>query len=89
MTSSNYSLDIYELSDETDKFDLNDTPLFQTKYTSERFTFNNNYASLKRELELLKANQLYKTAYRLTKNDSFSKKNSSYSEPEVRAGPYC
>lgn len=87
--SSNYSLDIYELSDETDEFDLNDTPLFQTKYTSERFTFNNNYASLKRELEILKANQLYKTAYRLTKNDSFSKKNSSYSEPEVRAGPYC
>lgn len=85
---SDYSIDIYELTNEIDELNLDDKLIFETKPISNRFTSNKIYTSLKRDLEIHKANQLYKTAFKLTKNDSFSKKNSSYSEPEVRAGPY-
>lgn len=86
-TSSNYSIDIYELTNETDSLNLNDKFVFEIKNSSDRFTSNNTYASLK-NLEDYKANQLYKTAFKISKKDPFSKDHTSYKEPEVRAGPY-
>ncbi len=84
--SSNYNIDIHELTDEIDVSNLDDKFVFEIKYNSDRFTTNHNNAFLK-NLEVYKANQLYKTAYKAHKNNPFTKDHTSHKEPEVRAGP--
>lgn len=86
--SSSYKIDIYELTDEVDVTNLNDKYVFEIKYTSDRFTTNPNIAFVK-NIELEKAAQLFKTAFKANKNNPFTKDRTSYKEPEVRAGPYC
>ena len=83
---SDYKIDVYELVDETDISNHDDKFVFEIKYNSDRFTTNYNYTFLK-SLELHKANQLFKTAYKANKKSPFTKDYSSYKEPEVRAGP--
>ena len=85
-SSSKYNIDIHELTNETNISSLEDKFIFEIKYSSDRFTTNNTLASL-RNLEVNKANQLYKTAYKTNKNNLFFKDHTSHKEPEVRAGP--
>ena len=83
---SDYNIDVYELTNQTDISNHDDKFVFEIKYNSDRYTTNYNYAFL-RSLEVHKANQLYKTAYKANKNNPFIKDRTSYKEPEVRAGP--
>lgn len=86
---SDYKFDIYELANEVDVSDLKDKYLFEIKQTSDRFTTNPSLAFLK-NIELKKANQLFKTALTANKKNPFTKDRTSHQEPEVRAGPnYC
>lgn len=85
-TSSNYNIDINEIINDVDISNLEDKFVFEIKYNSDRFTTNNSIVSLK-NIELNKANQLFKTAYKTNKKNPFSKDRTSYKEPEVRAGP--
>ncbi len=86
-TSSNYNINIYKLTNETDISNTDDKFLFEIKCHSDRFTTNNSSAFLK-NLEEEKSNQLFKTAYKSYKNHPFTKNKTSCKEPEVRAGPY-
>lgn len=85
-TSSNYNIDIYELTDQTDISNLDDKFVFEIKYNSERFT-TLDYFALAKNVESYKTDQLFRTAYKINKNHPFSKNKTSYKEPEVRAGP--
>ncbi len=85
-TTSNYNLDVYELTDFSEISDVNDKFVFEIKYNPDRFTTNHFSASLK-NVEACKANQFYKTACRVSKNNPFTKDKTSHKEPEVRAGP--
>ncbi|AUC86400.1 hypothetical protein CW731_14415 [Polaribacter sp. ALD11] len=84
--SSNYNIDIHELTVKTDISNLDDQFVFEIKYNSDRFT-TVNYLALAKNLEQHKTDQLYKIAYKVNKNNSFTKNRTSYKEPEVRAGP--
>lgn len=84
--SSNYNIDINEIAYDVDISNLEDKFVFEIKYSSDRFTTNNSIVSL-RNIELNKANQLFKIAYKTNKKDPFSKDRTSCKEPEVRAGP--
>lgn len=81
-----YSLNIYELTNDVDLSNLNDKYVLEIKYASERFTTNPNSVFAK-NIEFNKTNQLFKTAYNANKNKSLAKDKPSYQEPEVRAGP--
>jgi hypothetical protein len=83
---SNYSIDIYELTNETDISNSDYKFVFEVKYNSDRFTTYNYFAFIKK-LEHHKADQLFKTTYNVNKNNPFTKDRTSYKEPEVRAGP--
>jgi len=85
--SSNYSIDIYDLTNETDIANSNDTFIFEIEYNSYRSLIYTSSAFLK-NLEENKANLLFKTNYRASQKNSFTKDYNSYKEPEVRAGPY-
>lgn len=84
-TNPNYSIDIYELNDKIDSSNLGDHFFLEIKYVSDRFTVN-NFSSLSKNSGY-KANQLYKTAYKICKSNPFTKDYTSCKEPEVRAGP--
>jgi hypothetical protein len=84
--SSNYNIDIYQLTDEADLSNLDDKFIFEIKYNSDRFTNNYNYAHT-RSLQIHNTNQLFKTAYKANKKSPFTKDRTSHKEPEVRAGP--
>ncbi|PQJ69444.1 MULTISPECIES: hypothetical protein [Polaribacter] len=84
--SSNYNIDIYELKNQTDISNLDDKFVFEIKYNSDRFTTLDYYA-LAKNVDPYKTDQLFKTAYKISKNHPFSKDRTSYKEPEVRAGP--
>ena len=86
-TSSDYNIDIYQLNNETDISNLDDQYIFEIKTISDRSTTNYNSAFIK-SLKTYKANQLFKIAYKATKNSPFTKDRASYKEPEVRAGPH-
>ena len=86
-TASEYNIDIYELTNETDVSNTSDDKfVFEIKYHSDRFTTNSFPAFLK-NVEENKSNQLFKTAYKAYKNNPFTEDKTSYKEPEVRAGP--
>lgn len=85
-TISHYKIDIYEISNQTNISDFQDEYLFEIKVNSDRFTTNYKYLSV-RSLETQKTDVLFKTAYKATKNNPFTKDYTSYYEPEVRAGP--
>ncbi len=85
--TSNYNIDIYELDTDSDISNFDGNSIIDIKSSTERFTTTNTYAFL-RLLEIEKSNKLFKTAYKATKNLVFVRNNSSYKEPEVRAGPY-
>ena len=86
-TASEYNIDIYELTNETDVSNTSDDKfVFEMKYHSDRFTTNSFPAFLK-NVEENKSNQLFKTAYKAYKNNPFTEDKTSYKEPEVRAGP--
>ncbi|KGL58522.1 hypothetical protein [Polaribacter sp. Hel1_85] len=84
--SSNYNLDIYELTNETDISNSDFKFVFEVKYNSDRFTTYNYFAFLKK-IDQHKADQLFKNTYKTNKNNPFIKDHSSHKEPEVRAGP--
>ena len=86
LPSVTYNIDIYELTNEVDTTNLNDKYVLEIKYISERSTTTQTIAAL-RNLEIEKANQLFKTAYSTYKNNPLTKDRTSYKEPEVRAGP--
>ncbi|MBL4605789.1 MAG: hypothetical protein JKY02_09080 [Flavobacteriaceae bacterium] len=86
-TSLDYKIDVYELTNETDISNQDDKFVFEIKYNSDRHATNYNYTFVK-NLKTSKANQLFKTAYKVYKNNPFTKDYTSYKEPEVRAGPY-
>jgi len=87
LPSTTYNIDIYELTNEIDATNLNDKYILEIKYLTERSTTTPTFASI-RHLEIAKANQLFKTAYNTYKNNPLTKDRTSYTEPEVRAGPY-
>lgn len=84
--SSNYNIDIHELTDETDISNSDYKFVFEIKYNSDRLTTVNYFALVKKS-EQYKTDQLYKIAYKINKNNPFTKDRTSYKEPEVRAGP--
>jgi Skp family chaperone for outer membrane proteins len=86
-SSSDYNIDVYELTQEKDISNSKERSILNTKYSSNRFTTNSTYASLF-QTQLQRADFLFKTAYKTNKNNPFTKDNSSYKEPEVRAGPH-
>lgn len=84
--SSEYSIAIYEISNETDLSNLNDKYVLEIKYVSERFTTSQSPAFFEK-LELQKHKQLFKTAYIASRNNSLTKDKITCRSPEVRAGP--
>ena len=85
-TSSDYNIDIYQLTNESDTSTTDNKFAFEIKSNSDRFTTNYNNAFIK-SVKVHKANQIFKTAYKANKKSPFTKDYSSYTEPEVRAGP--
>lgn len=85
-SSNKYKIDIHQLNNGTYISSLDDTFIFEIKYNSDRFSTKNLTASLK-NLEINGVNKLHKTAFRISRNDPFTKDHTSYKEPEVRAGP--
>jgi hypothetical protein len=83
---SNYNIDINELTNDSDISNSDYKYVFEIKYSSDRFT-TYNYSAFIKKLEKQRANQLFKTTYRVHKNNPFTKDRTSYKEPEVRAGP--
>ena len=81
-----YKVDIYELIDTTDTSSHKNQLVFESKFNLDRFTLNDSQFFTK-DLKTHKSNQLYKTAYKVYRNNPFTKDYSSYKEPEVRAGP--
>ena len=84
--TSNYNIDIYELTGETDISNLDNKFVFEIKYNSDRFT-TDNYSAFVKKIAQFKTDQLFKTAYKAYKKSPFIKDRTSYKEPEVRAGP--
>lgn len=84
--TSIYNIDVYTISNQSDISKTDDTFILEIKYQSDRFTTNNSLVSNK-FLLAHKTNQLYKTAYKVYKNNPFIKGLTSHTEPEVRAGP--
>ena len=84
--SSDYNIDIHELTIETDISNSDYKFVFEVKYNSDRSTTYNYFAFIKKS-EHHKADQLFKTTYKVNKNSPFTKDRTSYKEPEVRAGP--
>ena len=89
-TSSDYHIDIYQLTNESDISNSDTEFIFEIKQISNRFTTTYNDAFL-RSLTTYKTDQLFKTAYKVNKKKPFTKDRTSHEEPEVRAGPriYC
>jgi hypothetical protein len=85
-TSSDYHIDIYQLTNELDILNLDDKFIFEIKQISDRCATNYNDAFIK-NLNIHNTNQLFKTAYKANKKNPFTKDRTSYKEPEVRAGP--
>lgn len=83
---SDYSIDIHELTNETNISNADYQLVFDIKYNSDRFTTYNYYAVVKKT-DQYKADQLFKITYNANKNSPFTKDRTSYKEPEVRAGP--
>lgn len=83
---SKYSIDIHELKNETDISNSDFKFVFEVKLNSDRFT-THNYIAFVKIPEEHKANQLFKTTYKVHKNYPFIKDRTSHKEPEVRAGP--
>ena len=86
-TTSNYNIDVYEITDQTDISNLDDEYIFEIKIHSDRSTTNYNYTS-SRILEVYKANQHFKRAFKVHRLNPFTKDYTSCEEPEVRAGPF-
>ena len=84
--SSDYNIDIHELTNETNISNSDYKFVFDVKYNSDRFT-NYNYYAFVKKLDQYKADQLFKTTYKVNKNSPFTKDKTSHKEPEVRAGP--
>lgn len=85
-SSFDYNIDVYELAKDNDVSNSKEKSFLNTKYSSNRFTTNSTNAFLVLNL-LENANFVYKTSYRVSKSNPFTKDNSSCKEPEVRAGP--
>ncbi|WP_438989204.1 hypothetical protein [Polaribacter sp.] len=81
-----YSLDVYDLNKPTDNANLDYKYALEIKHQLDRFTTDNYFDNYNASLEN-KTNQLYKVAYKIAKNNPFSKEYRSNKEPEVRAGP--
>lgn len=84
--SSNYNIDIYEITNETDISNSDYKFVFEIKYNSDRFS-TVDYLALAKNIDQYKTDQLFKVAYKINKNSPFTKDRTSYKEPEVRAGP--
>ncbi|PQJ79327.1 hypothetical protein [Polaribacter porphyrae] len=82
-----YNIGVYEIQDIIDASKSHDNCLLEIKLNSDRTTPTYTIAFVK-NLEILKANALFKTKLKATSNSGFVKNNTSYKEPEVRAGPY-
>tara|TARA_B110000240_G_C13509581_1_gene458410 strand:+ start:1841 stop:2437 length:597 start_codon:yes stop_codon:yes gene_type:complete len=89
-TSSDYHIDIYQLTNESDISNSDTKFLFEIKQISNRYATTYN-AAFTRSLTTHQTNQLFKTAYKANKKNPFTKDRTSHEEPEVRAGPriYC
>ncbi|WP_282073915.1 hypothetical protein [Polaribacter atrinae] len=85
-TSSKYHIDIHEITNKTDISNSDFHFVLEIKYNSDKLTNYNSFAFLKK-IDQNKANQLFKTTYKVHKKNPFIKDKTSYNEPEVRAGP--
>ena len=84
--SSNYNIDIHELTNQSDISNSDFNFVLDVKYYSDKIsTFN--YVAFVKKTTQDKENQLFKTSYKIHKNHPFIKDRTSYNEPEVRAGP--
>jgi hypothetical protein len=84
--SSNYNIDIHELTTQSDLYNSDYNFALDVKFYSDKLTTVNYVAFVKKTAQH-KANQLFKTSYKNNKNHPFLKGSNSYNEPEVRAGP--
>ncbi|MGJ8744869.1 hypothetical protein [Polaribacter sp.] len=85
-SSSKYNIDIHELTNETDISNADFHFVIEVKYNSDKLTTYNSFAFIKKT-DQVKANTLFKTTYKVNKNNYFIKDRTAYNEPEVRAGP--
>ena len=85
-SSSDYQINVYQLTIKLDKSNLDDKFIFEIKQASNRFTTTYNEAFTS-SLTAHQTNQLFKTAYKANKKKPFTKDRASHKEPEVRAGP--
>lgn len=84
--NSEYNVNIYELSSTKSTSKPNSNCIFEVKFNSERFITSHSSIVL-RSSEIKTTNQFFKTKYKANKNKEFTQEQTSYTEPEVRAGP--
>lgn len=85
-SSVEYTLDVYDLTEKNDLSQRNDKLVFKNGYNFDRSTIDHHY-SFAKSVQVSKANQHFKTAFKAYKRNPFVKDYTSHKEPEVRAGP--
>lgn len=87
--TSTYNLDVYELNKDVEISNLDKNAVLEIKFDAQRFSTNQNYASLE-STQIKKVTKLLKENYNFLKSISINKDNKPHCKPEVRAGPiYC
>ena len=85
-STSSYNLDVYELNTDVELSNLDKNAVLEIKYDAQRFSTNQNYASLA-NVQIKEANKVFRTCYTFHKSLSIVKDNKPHCKPEVRAGP--
>lgn len=84
--TSTYNIDIYELNTDVEISNLDNNAVLEIKFDAQRFSTNQNYASLE-TTQIKKVTKLLKVNYNFLKSISINKDNKPHCKPEVRAGP--
>ncbi|RED47572.1 hypothetical protein [Seonamhaeicola aphaedonensis] len=85
---SNYNLDVFDIRKGPESSNLGGKYVLEIKYDYDRFSNPNVYFSLGNQT-IDKSNHLLKIAYKVSHNIAIAINDTSYTEPEVRAGPKC
>ncbi|RCS26614.1 hypothetical protein DUT90_12760 [Polaribacter sp. WD7] len=85
-SSFTYSIDVYELHDNSNTSKPNENYILEVKFGTDRSL--TSYASVfLRNSEIQNANQLFRTKYKSNTSKALAQDQSSHTKPEVRAGP--
>ncbi|MCK8479950.1 hypothetical protein [Psychroserpens algicola] len=81
-----YNVDVYEIQQATDSFDLDGKLALETKAEHDRFS-NPNVDITSKEITIDAKESIEKSAYKFRRTIAIGIDNTSYKIPEVRAGP--